>query len=463
VKEEFKLNNRVVILGAGISGLSVAHKLAENGKNVIVLENEPCIGGLAGNIERNDCFIDYGPHTFFLDERMQEEFYRIIDRKEVNTFKANALIKYDDQYYSYPLDAIDILIKSRPFVLFKFLLDYSLAKAKMIIKRPIDDSAESWIINRFGKSLYKMYFEKYTEKVWGLHPKNIAASFVEEGIPLLNLRKTFKTSIVEITKRLLKKEDKTKFPYFFWGHYPKKGPMAFFNKLANKVCINNGIIYLNSQVKSINLDGLKVIKVSFEKDGDIKTLESEAVVSTIPINDLVKLIIPRVDSNIFDASKSLKFRAVIFVNLIVKKKDILEARMIYVRNRTFNRITEMNKFSKDLFPEGLTGLCTEIACDKDHELWNTDEKKLCNRVINELEEEGLIKKDDVVDAFVTRKENGYPVADLHYEKNRKLLYDYIGSIENLFVTGRQGLFRYLHMDQCMKMGIDVAENILKKV
>ncbi len=463
MQEEFILNKRIIILGAGITGLMVAYKLAEKGKKVIVLEMEPCIGGLAGHIERNGCFIDYGPHTFFLDEKMQEEFYRIIDRKEVNIFKANALIKYDDQYYSYPLDAIDILIKSSPFVLFKFLFDYIFAKAKMITKRPIDDSAESWIINRFGKALYKMYFEKYTEKVWGLHPKYIAASFVEEGIPLLNLRKTFKTSIVEATKRLLKKEDTTKFPYIFLGHYPKKGPMAYFNKLANEIHSKNGLIYLNSQVRSIHIDGHKVVKISFEKDADIKTVESDFVVSTIPINDLVKLIIPRVDSKILNASNSLKFRAVIFVDLIVKKQDVLEARMIYVRNRTFSRITEMNKFSIDLFPEGLTGLCTEIACDKDQEIWDADEKELCNRVIKELEEEGLITKDDVVDAFVTRKENGYPVADLHYERNRKLLYDYIGSIENLFITGRQGLFRYLHMDQCMKMGIEVAENIITKI
>ncbi|UCD85353.1 MAG: NAD(P)/FAD-dependent oxidoreductase, partial [Deltaproteobacteria bacterium] len=92
MKEEFKSNKNIIILGAGITGLMVAYKLAEKGARVIVLEKETSIGGLAGQIERNGCFIDYGPHTFFLDEEMQEEFYRIIDKKAVNKFKANALI-----------------------------------------------------------------------------------------------------------------------------------------------------------------------------------------------------------------------------------------------------------------------------------------------------------------------------------------------------------------------------------
>lgn len=463
MKEEFKLNERIIILGAGVSGLSVAYRLAEKAYKVIVLEREENIGGLAGHVERSGSIIDFGPHTFFLDKEMQEEFYRIIDKKEVNVFRTNSIIKFNDKCYKYPLDAIDILIKSSPLFVARCLFDYIMAKARMKIKRPIDDSAESWIINRFGKTLYKMYFEEYTEKVWGLHPKFIASSFTEEGIPLINIRKSIKNSIAEATKRLLKRKNPGKLQHYIWGHYPKKGPMAFFNKLASKICSNNGLIYLSTHVRSIHLDGHRVIRITFEKQGDIETIESNFVVSTIPINDLVKLIIPRVDTDIHNASNSLKFRAVIFVNLIVKKQDILDARMIYIRNRSFNRITEMNKFSKDLFPEGLSGLCAEITCDREQEIWNADEDKLCNRVIKELEEEEIINKEDVIDAFVTRQENGYPVADLNYERYRKLLYDYIGNIENLFITGRQGLFRYLHMDQCMRMGKKVAENIIAQV
>ena len=159
------MSKKVVILGAGIAGLSTAYKLAQNGANVISIEKKPEIGGLAGSVERNGAIFDFGPHTFFLRDDVIEEFYRITDKKEVNVFKTNAKIKFGNRYYYYPLDAIDVLIKSSPLTTFNCLFDYVIAKAKMKANRFIDDSAESWLINRFGRSLYKIYFEKYTEKV----------------------------------------------------------------------------------------------------------------------------------------------------------------------------------------------------------------------------------------------------------------------------------------------------------
>ena len=457
-----RLGNTTAVLGAGITGLSTAYKLAEKGKHVVVLEREPLMGGLAGNVERKGAIFDYGPHTFFLDDAMKEEFYRIIDSKEVNVFRTNAKIKFGNKYYHYPLDAIDILIKSNPIVIFKCLSDYITAKVKMKTSHSVDDSAESWIINRFGETLYRIYFEKYTEKVWGLHPKFIAPSFTEERIPLLNLRQTVKATIIKAIKRLIRGEEREKFTYIVWGHYPKKGPGAFFERLANKIHSNDGIIHLNSKLNSIHLDGRKASKVSFEKDGDIKTIECDYVVSTIPINELVKQITPKADSPILKAANLLRFRAVVFVNLLVKKQDIFEARMLYFRNRTFNRVSETNKFSNELVPKGLTGLCAEITCDKDDETWNTDEQQLCDKVLRELEEEDFFVRKDVVYSFVTRKEHGYPVAALNYKENLNILRDYINNIENLFVTGRQGLFRYLQMDHCMKMGFEVAGQILSQ-
>jgi len=454
------MSKRVAILGAGITGMAAAYKLAENGGNVIVIEKEPRVGGLAGSILRNGAIFDFGAHAFVLDDDMKKEFIRLIDEKDLNIFKKNAKIKFGDKYYQYPLDAIDILLKSDPIMTLSCLFDYIIAKIRMKIGSPEDDSAESWIINRFGKSLYKIYFEKYTEKVWGIHPKFIAPSFTEERIPLLNLRATIKTTVKKALRRLLKKEKATEPSYLTQLYYPKKGLVFFFEQLVSKINSNNGMICLNSQLSDIQLDGHRVKTISFKKDGDIKTIGCDYVISTIPINELIKRITPKPDTLILNAANSLRFRALTFVNLIVKKQEVFDVQWIYFRNRIFNRVSEMTKFSKELFPHGLTGLCAEITCDKGDEIWNANEEELCHRVMNELEEEGLITRQDVVDVFVTRKEHGYPVADLNYERNRKLLYDYIRSIENLFITGRQGLFRYLQMDHCMKMGFAVAEHIL---
>lgn len=459
-RNELNLKKKIIVLGAGITGIAVAYKLAKNGCDVIVIEKEPTVGGLAGSVIRNGAVFDFGAHAFLLDNNMKREFYQIIGKKNLNVIKKDVQIKFGERYFQYPLDAIDILLKSSPCIALSCFVDYTIAKLRMKFGAPTDDSAESWIINRFGKSLYKIYFEKYSEKVWGLHPRFIAPSFTEERIPLLNLWATIKTTIKKVMLRLSKEEKAGDASCFTQFCYPKKGLIFFFRQLVNTIGDNKGSIYLNSQIIDVNLDGHKVKTISFKNGTDIETIDCEYVVSTIPINDLVNSITPKVDHLISRAANSLTFRSLVFVNLIIKKEKVFDVQWIYFRNRMFNRVTEMNKFSNELLPKGLTGLCAEITCDKDDEIWNANEKQLCKRVIKELVEERLITKEDVIDAFVTQKEHGYPVADLNYERNRKILFDVIEGIENLYLTGRQGLFRYLQMDHCMKMGFSTAEHIL---
>ena len=450
----------VVVLGAGITGMATAYKLADSDVNTTIIEKDPRIGGLAGSIIKSGGIFDFGAHAFVLDEKMKKDFYQIIPERELNIFQKDVKIKFGRKYYQYPLDGINILLNLNPAVTALCFCNYVISKLKMIFNTPFDDSAEAWIINRFGKTLYKIYFEKYTEKVWGLHPRLISPSFIAEGIPLLNLRETIKNTVNEAATLILNRPKPAKPSYDTQLYYPKRGLLFFFEQLANKVSSNKGTIFLNSQITNVHLDGCAVKAISIKTDGRIETIGTDYVVSTIPLNELIKLITPEPDNGILKTAILLKFRALIFVNLIIKKTEVFDTQWIYFRNSIFNRVAEVNKFSKELFAEGLTGLCAEITCEKDDEIWNSDENKLVNRVVKELEQEGFIKRSDVKDACIVRKEHGYPVADLNYKESQKILFNYIGGIENLFVTGRQGLFRYLQMDQCLKMGFTVAKHIL---
>ena len=449
----------VVILGAGITGMSAACRLAQNGIDVVVIEKEPNLGGLACSTVRNGATFDFGAHAFVFYDEMKDALYSIVGDSKVNIFEKNVKIKFGGKYYQYPLDAIDILLKSNPMMTLLCLVDYIIAQFKLKFGSPIDDSAESWIINRFGKSLYKIYFENYTEKVWGIHPRHISPSFTEERIPLLNipaaLRKTVKGVSGMLTKKQASKSSHSKELF-----YPEKGLIFFFKQLEDPVLKNQGVIHHNSEITGLQLEERKVKAVFFEKEGEEHEIECDYVISTIPINDLINSITPKLDDSILTAADLLKFRALIFVNLLVKREEIFDSLWIYFRDRIFNRVSEMNKFSNEIVPDGRTALVAEITCDKDDELWSMEEAKLCNEVVKELEEEGFIAGEDVCDAFVTRYEHGYPVADLDYERNRKLLHDFTESTENLFVAGRQGLFRYLRMDQCMKLGFSAAEQII---
>ena len=58
----------IIIIGAGISGLSLAWRLGSRGINVHVLEADSAIGGLAATLREDGYCLDIGPHSFFSDD-----------------------------------------------------------------------------------------------------------------------------------------------------------------------------------------------------------------------------------------------------------------------------------------------------------------------------------------------------------------------------------------------------------
>ena len=51
---------KIVILGAGLAGLTAAYELAKNKKEVIVIEQADKVGGLARTVEKNGFKFDTG-------------------------------------------------------------------------------------------------------------------------------------------------------------------------------------------------------------------------------------------------------------------------------------------------------------------------------------------------------------------------------------------------------------------
>ena len=60
---------KIIVVGGGISGLSVAWKLSEKGYDVNVIESDKSIGGLAKSIKIENYYFDIGPHSFFTEDK----------------------------------------------------------------------------------------------------------------------------------------------------------------------------------------------------------------------------------------------------------------------------------------------------------------------------------------------------------------------------------------------------------
>ncbi len=57
------------------------------------------------------------------------------------------------------------------------------------IKKKPEDNLENYYINRFGKALYEMFFESYTQKLWEVHPEKIDPSWGAQRVKGLSFRK----------------------------------------------------------------------------------------------------------------------------------------------------------------------------------------------------------------------------------------------------------------------------------
>jgi protoporphyrinogen oxidase len=456
------LSEKIAILGGGVTGLSAAWKLAEAGVTVDVFETEPQPGGLGASVRAGPYTFDYGIHAFMVDGMTGEVAQRFYDLMgtDLPLLKKDAKIKFHGEYFQYPLDMFQILFKLPPRETVLCARDFLIAAVRNLFRAPRDVSAEDWIVNRFGRSLYEIFFEKYTEKVWGVHPSMLDASFTEHRIPKLSLWTTLRDTLLKICpfhSRMPKKDAQVVRRFY----YPPDGVGVYAERVAEKIARHGGRIHLQSPVSRIGLEDNRVAWVEYADNGRRERIHCDIAISTISTRNLLRMMDPRPPQAVVDAAEELRFRALLYVFLIVDRVDVLHAQWIYFRTRTFNRVTELNRFSPKIVPPGKTVLCAEITCDVGDELWNAPPAKLAQRVARDLEEEGFIQRGEVSDHHVLRTAEGYTIYLLHYHEHLEKIREYIRSIPNLYVSGRQGMFKYIQMDHAMEMGYRLADSIIE--
>ena len=153
----------VVVLGAGISGLSAAWRLCDNGIRVDVLESSPSVGGLAGTIREGPYCLDFGPHSFFSDDQQIVNTVLRLFENKLEPQQREVKFYYKDKYLDYPLTAQSILLQMGLWSGIQAALSF-LKSSLFPYKRVAGESetVEDWAISSFGEHLYRTFFKTYT-------------------------------------------------------------------------------------------------------------------------------------------------------------------------------------------------------------------------------------------------------------------------------------------------------------
>lgn len=502
---EKRQNKKVIAIGGGgPAGLTAAYCLSRQSNDIvpIVFESTDMLGGISRTVRYNGNRIDIGGHRFFSkDKRVLDQWAELMptqtspakDEIMLGKSKVNADPSTD------PEVADEVMLRrrrvSRIYYLRKFF-DYpvtlsmrtlramgltrtmkaGLGYATTKLNRRPDDTLENFYINRFGKPLYNMFFEDYTEKVWGVHPSELGADWGSQRVKGLSIMAVVRDMVMK--KLGLKGKGKVETSLIEEFVYPKYGPGQLWEKTAAKAVENGAKMEMCTAVEAVNVgsDG-KVNSITVRRhDGTTEDVHCDAFISSLPIKDLVEAIRGiEVPDDVRRIAQALPYRDFITVGLLVPRlkiknttklatvADRIPDTWIYVQEREvkLGRIQVFNNWSPYMVAdfENTMWIGLEYFCNEGDRMWTMDDDEFIDFARKELESIGIIDASDVIDAVRIKVKKAYPAYfGTYYELDK--VRAFLDSIPNLYCVGRNGQHRYNNMDHSMITAMEAAEAIL---
>lgn len=459
---------KVAILGAGMAGLGAGLRLSESGKcEVNVFEQCGFPGGMAATIFKDDCVLDYGVHGLFVskkgDEPIVDKLKKVLEGNLITTNKMTA-IYFNNKYVNYPLRMRDLFATLNLFQMIRCFTDFTISRVKRRLGFKFDDrSFEGWISSRFGKSLYRLYFGPYAEKVWGLPADTLDATPLVRRVTTVSLGDVIKKAIKNILGLPVEsKREYSQQPVTFL--YGKRGTYSITHTIQDIITKRNVDILFGHKVKRINISNGSIDSVEVHNGEDSETYECDYVISTIRLTDLVRFINPRPPQEVLTASDKLIYRGLILVFLIIDRPKIFNEQWVYYSysDVIFNRVNEFKNLNESFAPPDKTALCAEITCFEGDDLWKMTDEEIFDLTKKDFQKLSLFETNDISGYVVRRLPAVYPLYDLETAQLKQKVYSYITDIKNLYSIGRLGLFDYMNMDEVVSEGFEAANDILKE-
>ena len=495
---------RIVVIGAGPAGLTAAFELRRQVPEqyeVLVLEESNEIGGISRTVKYKNNRMDIGGHRFFSkDQKVMDWWKNIMPMQGAAAYDDKKLgrekplvkggpdpekqdrvmlvrqrvsrIYYNKKFFDYPIS-----MKPQTFINMGFVQTVKAGCSYLLscVKKAPEDSLENFYVNRFGKVLYGMFFEGYTEKLWGRHPREIDPSWGAQRVKGLSILAIVK----DMFSKLMPSRDNRKVETSLIEEfiYPKYGPGQLWETVASEIERMGGTIRKDCKVTKIQTSDKKVVSLTVEhSEGTQEKIEGDIFISSMPLKDLAAGMEDAVPTEIQKIAEGLPYRDFVTVGILVKKlnmknltniktlNNIVPDCWIYVQDTgvKLGRIQIFNNWSpylvEDVDSKVWIGL--EYFCNEGDAFWNLSDEKCTRIAVEELIKMGVInRKEDVLDSHREKVKKAYPAYFDTYDQIDELI-NYLNGYENLYCVGRNGQHRYNNMDHSMVTAFETVKNIL---
>lgn len=485
---------RVVILGAGPAGLTAADVLQEEtGDLPVLVERESQVGGLSRTVCFDGNRMDIGGHRFFSKSDWVMDYWRRTlpphPPSEPLPERANAgassgpgpshaarpkvlltrprlsRIYYLKRFFDYPVRmSLNTALNLGPVRLLRTLFSY--LRVRLF---PIRDekSLQDFVINRFGRELFRTFFKDYTEKVWGIPCDQISAEWGAQRIKGLSISRAIVHALRSLVPRrpsdVAQKGVATSLIERFL--YPAFGPGQMWEEVALRVTGRGGELLLGNAVETVHREGDRIVAVTVrdEKTGASTRVDADACFSSIPIRDLVLALDPPAPAAVVEAAKGLEYRDFITVGMLLGQLrasrhtppgspgNLLPDTWIYIQEPDvrLGRLQVFNNWSPYLVGEpGRVWIGLEYFCQEGDDLWSLGDEAMSALAARELAAIGLADTEDVLRTHVVRVRKAYPGYFGGYARFPEVR-RFLDGVENLYPIGRNGLHRYNNQDHSM--------------
>ncbi|MHA4811794.1 NAD(P)/FAD-dependent oxidoreductase [Flavitalea flava] len=504
---------KAIIIGAGPAGLTAAYELLKRTDIIpIILEKSGDIGGISKTINYKGNRMDMGPHRFFSkSDRVMDWWLKIMPletngkddvkisyqnkTREVRQSEENAIetgantptdkkmliiqrltrIYFLRKFFAYPIQlGVDTLKTLGLIRTIRIMVSFILIK---IFPRKPEKSLEDFIINKFGRQLYLLFFKDYTEKVWGVPCHEISAEWGAQRIKGVSLSKAIAHAIQNLRPKkksgIGQKSTETSLIEQFL--YPKYGPGSLWEEVARQVEEMGGKVYLNQDVQKIEQADQEIVAITTVNSltGETGVWEGDYFFSTMPVKELIAGMGEAVPPNVKEIAAGLQYRDFINVGILLKQlsapsknsshyeKLDLKDNWIYIQERDVKvgRLMIYNNWGDGMIKDPSTvWIGMEYFCNKTDAFWDLDDDTIQKLAVAELEKMGLANTNDILDTTVRRMEKTYPAYFGTYDQFDKVR-EFTDKFRNLFLVGRNGMHKYNNSDHSMLTSMVAVDNI----
>jgi protoporphyrinogen oxidase len=440
---------KIVIIGAGPTGLGAAYRLKELGyRNFHMYERCDHLGGLASSFTDSAGFTwDIGGHVMFSHYKYYDKCFDDLMGNDFQMNMRECWVRMFDRWVPYPFqNNIRHLPKE---VTYECLAGLVKAQAKGDYKSA--SNFREFIDAVFGEGIARHFMLPYNFKVWAHPAEMMNKEWIGERVAVLDVDRAIKNVVMGSDDFGWGPNNQFKFPLY-------GGTGEFYRRFGP--AIGKEHYTLNKKVDFINL-AKKHVRFA---DGEI--VQYDQLITAMPLdklcNDVINGEMPR---DIKKAAAGLKHSGGYMVGIGIKQPCPSTKSWMYFpeANCPFYRVTYLSNYSPYMTPD--KDAHYSLLCETSYSAHKpVDGGRIIEDTIQGLINAGLIAeqdREDIVSTWVFHADYSYPTPSVERDGILSKVIPYLED-HDVYSRGRFGMWKYevSNTDHTLMQGVELVNRLI---